>query len=90
MLLLAGAVSLQSEGDRWENVSRDLRIEAHDDSIAIRDDAVMIRDSAKAAPIQFKVAWGSIRYNLVELRAAAKAETKTAANHFSGRSQNGN
>ncbi len=77
-ILCAAAVSLQSDGVRWRDLPRDVRIEAHDDSIAIREDAAGLRDSAKAAPLEVKQIWGSLRYNVTELHAAAKAETRVA------------
>jgi hypothetical protein len=83
--LLAGVVSLQSGGGRWRDVTRDFRLEAHDDSLAIREDAAMIRDSAKSAPVELKMMWASLRYNVTALHASARAETKVAVSHLSPR-----
>jgi hypothetical protein len=83
--LCAAAVSLQSDGGPWRDVTRDLRLEAHDDSIAIREDAAGIRASAKAAPTHLKMIWASIRYNVIALHASARAETKVAVAHLSPR-----
>jgi hypothetical protein len=83
--LLAGVVSLQSGGGRWRDVTRDLRLEAHDDSIAIHEDAAMLRDSAKSAPVELKMVWASIRYNVTALHASARAETKVAVTEIAPR-----
>lgn len=57
-------------------------MEAHDDSIAIREDAVMLRASAKSAPVELKMMWASILYNVTVLHAAARVETRVAATHI--------
>jgi hypothetical protein len=79
--LFAGVVSFQSVGGRWRDVARDFRLEAHDDSLAIREDAAMLRDSAKSAPVELKMMWASLRYNVTALHASARAETKVAVSH---------
>ena len=83
--LFAGVVSLQSGGGRWRDVTRDFRLEAHDDSIAIREDAAMIKASARLAPAQVRMIWSSIRYNVTALQASAKAESRVAATHLYSR-----
>ncbi len=83
--LCAAAVGLQSGGGPWRNIKRDVRIEAHDDSIAVRDDASMLRDIAKSAPVEIKVMWNSLRYNVTALHASARAETKVAITRLSPR-----
>ena len=83
--LFAGAVSLQSAGGRWRDIARDFRVEAHDDSIAIREDAAMLRDSAREAPVELKMVWADLRYNITALDASARAETKVAVSHLSTR-----
>ena len=83
--LFAGVVSFQADGGRWRDVTRDFQLEAHDDSIAVREDATMLRDAAKAAPIEFRTMWASIRYNVTALHASAKAETKVAATYIAPR-----
>jgi hypothetical protein len=82
VVLCAAAVSL-SDGGPFRDIPRDVRSEAHDDSIAIREDAAMIRDTANSAPVEVKMMWASISYHVVALHAAAKAETKVAATHLS-------
>ena len=52
--LFAGVVSFQSGGGRWRDVVRDFKLEAHEDSIAIREDATIIRDGAKSAPVELE------------------------------------
>ena len=83
--LSAGAVNLQSGGAVWRDVVRDIRIEAHDDSIAMRDDVVMMQDSVKSAPVELKMMWASLSYHVTALHAAARAETKIAATRISPR-----
>jgi hypothetical protein len=85
VVLCAGVVSFQSGGAVWRDAIRDLRLEAHDDSIAIRDDAAGIRDSAKSAPVELKMMWVSLRYSVTALHASARAETKVAVAHLSPR-----
>jgi hypothetical protein len=85
VVLLTGVVSFQSGGAVWRDLLRDVRIEFHNDSIAIRDDAVMMRDSAKSAPVEFKVMWASLSYHVTALNAAAKVETRVAARRLAPR-----
>ena len=83
--LFAGVVSFQSGGGRWRDVVRDFKLEAHEDSIAIREDATIIRDGAKSAPVELKMMGTSLSYHVGVLHAAAKAETRVAAIHLSSR-----
>jgi len=83
--LFAGVVSLQSGGGRWGDVTRDIRLEAHDDSIAVHEDIAMLRDVAKSAPVEAEMMWASIHYHLTALHASARAETKVAATYLSPR-----
>ena len=48
----------------------------------------MIRDSAKSAPIELKLMWARISYNVTALHAAAKAETRVAVTQIAPRRQN--
>jgi hypothetical protein len=83
--LFAAVASLQSGGGRWRDVTRDFRLEAHDDSLAIREDAAMLRDTAKSAPVELKVICASLRYHVTELSASARAETKVAVTELAPR-----
>jgi hypothetical protein len=83
--LFTGVVSFQSDGGRWRDVTRDFRLEAHDESIAIREDASMIRDIARSAPLEFRAIWARIRYSITALHASAKAETRVAETYISPR-----
>jgi hypothetical protein len=68
-----------------EGCYQGFRLEAHDDAIAIREDAAIIRDTADSAPLELKMMWSSIRYNVTALHAAAKAETNIAATRLAPR-----
>jgi hypothetical protein len=42
----------------------------------------MIRDLTQSAPIELRIMWAAIHYNLTALHASAKVETKVAATHL--------
>jgi hypothetical protein len=83
----AFAASLQSGGG-WREFSGEFRIEAREDMLSLSEDIRLARYEAISAPADIKRLWADVSYRMIELRAAARADTTIAATQFSGRGKN--